>query len=93
MTMVRFARSEMTGNMPSWIHFVREVNGVRPDTFGAPEHDEDTPASGYLTERYPHARVIHAPEGSDEGVRIVAESDEVAAAFREVAAAMKIQIS
>jgi hypothetical protein len=89
----RFPRGgfDKHGNVPEWITFIREVNGVLPDTFGAPETLRDTPHVGYDTEKYPNARVIHGP--GDEGVRIVADSPEVAGAFRAVAVKLDIHLA
>lgn len=94
MTMVRFARGEKlkpTDRGSAFLEFIWAVNDVRPDTFGAPESRPDTPAPGYDTEQYPHAAVIHGP--GDEGIRIVAQSDDVAAAFRVAAARLGIHIA
>lgn len=95
MTFARFARTEQVTvagrTMPAYVQFIREINGARPDTFGAPTHEHDKPYPGYETERYPGARVIHGP--GDEGVRVVADSPEAVAAFRTVAAELGIHLS
>lgn len=91
MTFARFAPQETDGaGNPAYVLFIREVNGVRPGTFGAPEHLHDQPYQGYETEKYPQARVVHGP--GDEGVRVVADSPEVAGAFREAARRLNIHI-
>jgi len=102
-TMARFANDEYTadGRMPAWMHFVREVGRVRGEPFGAPEiqasqmwlaRNVSTPAPGYVTELYPGARVVLSPERSDEGVRVIADTEEMAAVFLVVAARMGIHI-
>lgn len=93
--MARFAPRETaeldSRTMPAYIAFIRLVNSVAAGTFGIPETQKDTPAPGYHTEKYPTARVIHAP--GDQGIRIVADTDEAAAAFREAARQLNIHIS
>lgn len=94
MTMARFPRGQYAtgGGVPEWITFIREVNGVRPGAFGAPELQNDTPRVGFDTEKYPEARVIHG-RSPDEGVRIVADTDDMRAAFREVAERLSIHLA
>jgi hypothetical protein len=75
---------------PEWLAFIWAVNDVRPDTFGLPENRADTPHAGYETEKYSQARVIHGP--GDEGIRIVADTPEVAEVFCAVAASMGIHL-
>lgn len=95
MTMARFAcTEEHTADgrtMPAYIAFIREVNGVRPGTFGTPEHQPDKPYPGYVTEKYPEARVIHGI--GDDGVRVVADSDVVREAFRRAASVLGIHLA
>lgn len=94
MTMARFPRGNFTsdGGRPEWITFIREVNGILPDTFGRPELQDDTPRVGFDTEKYPSARVIHG-HNPNEGVRIVADTDEVREAFRQVATKLNIHLA
>lgn len=89
----RFAPGEeFRPGFPMYIRFVREVNGVRPDTFGAPKTEEDSPRKGYTTEQYPNARIIHGPE-NDPGVRVIADTVETAVAFQAAAAALGIHLA
>lgn len=91
-TMARFPRQPMNDRAqpPQWLAFVWEVNALRPGTFREPENQRDTPWRGYDTEKYPTARVIWGP--GDEGIRIVADDDETAAAFREAAGQLGVHI-
>ncbi len=97
MTMARFARGETmthagTGRTaPAYYVFIWEVNEALADTFSNPETEEDVPGPGYTTERYPTARVIHGP--GDEGIRVIADTDEAAAAFRTAATRLGIHIT
>lgn len=93
MTMARFPKGEYTadGGRPEWINFIREVNGIRHGTFGPVELQEHTPRRGYSTEEYHGARVIHGPH-RDEGVRVIADTDEVRAAFYVAGARLRCHI-
>jgi predicted transcriptional regulator len=92
MTMARFAPGEEARpGWPMFIVFIREVNGIRPDTFTAPQNFADQPRKGYDTEWYGEAAVIHGP--GDEGVRVIAYNDEVRAAFREAAQNLGIHLA
>jgi hypothetical protein len=97
LTMARFPSSaELSHNghpMPAYITFIRAVNGHRPGTFGKPELLENTPHPEWLTEKYPMARVIHAPEGDrSSGIRIVADAPEAVEAFKLAARELGINI-
>ncbi len=93
MVMARFAPGERVPGErgTAYMEFIWAVNDARPGTFGTPNHLEDKPAPGYVTEEYPEARVIHGP--GDEGVRIVATSDAAAAAFRTAAQVRGIHLA
>lgn len=89
----RFPREPMNdrNNPPEWTRFVWSINDVRPGTFGVPTHEDDTPRAGYLTERYPDARIIWGP--ADEGIRVCADTAEVAAAFVIAARTLGIHLN
>ncbi len=93
--MARFAPKEQHAGTsrpgPAFLVFVWEVNDIRPDTFGRPDIQPDTPHPGYETERYPTARVIHGP--GDEGIRVVADTPEAAEAFTEAATRLGITLT
>lgn len=74
------------GGLPQWLRVIREVNKHRPDTFGQPVSTGPWWAGGYV-EEYPDARVILPAEGrsEEEGVLILALTDEVAAALAAAA--------
>ena len=71
-------------NYPGWLRAIHAVNEAIPGTFGRPTSTGKWWAGGYV-EHYPTARVIMPdPENGrsdDEGVLIVALTDEVAAAL------------
>ena len=93
MTFVRFAPGERRADSPHplWLRFVWAVNEARPGTFGAPEHEPDRPRAGYVTERYPTARVIHGP--GEDGVRVVADDEDTLAAFRVAAGQLGLHLT
>lgn len=88
----RFPRENLgtRENPAEWLKFVWAVNEALPGTFGKPENVSNSPFPGYETERYAHARIIHGP--GDEGIRVVAESPDVARAFAAAASALDIHI-
>lgn len=67
------------GPFPAWIVFTWRVNVMQPETFSTDERsitlEFNEPATGWVTERYAKARVMHPPEGS--GNKVLVQADDM----------------
>jgi len=92
-TTARFHPDETIHGKPAWLAFVHQVNAERPNTFAAPNDVRDNaPRYGYSLEEYDTAQIIRAVANPDNGIRVVATTDDTAAAFRRAAATLGVHI-